>query len=943
LEPERQSRVEQLVQEVLELEENQRGEFLERHCGGDENLRREVESLLAFGKDAENFMEASALQVVAKAIVEKNCAAQGPEDDQALQRQLGDGAEGAMSKAERSSVEVGLAGRRIGAYTLVSHIGTGGMGTVWLAERSDGRFERRTAVKFLSLALAGRAGAERFKREGSIVGRLAHPHIAELIDAGVSAEGEPYLVLEHVEGERIDEYCDRHRLDVEARVRLFLDVLAAVAHAHANLIVHRDLKPSNVLVRKDGQVKLLDFGIAKLLEQEGQAAAATLLTQEAGGALTPAYAAPEQVTGAPVTTATDVYALGVLLYVLLSGQHPAGAGPHSAAEMVKAIMDTEAPRLSNVFASTALGKEAVTANAANRASTPDRLCRLLRGDLETIVGKALKKNPQERYASVTAMADDLSRYLKHEPINARPDTIAYRAAKFIRRNRTAVILAMFAVVAIAAGVVGTELQARTARRQRDFALRQLGRAQALNEFNEFILSDASPSGKPFTVNELMAHAEHILSRQHGTSDNRVELMASVGEQYSLLENETKARPILQEAYSLSRGLAEPSVRAAASCALASSLVRGSELERAESLFREGMRELPEEPQFALARMECLHRGSEVAQERGDANEGVARMEAALQVLRNSPFDSDWSEVLILTDLGESYRSAGQNYKASSVFEKVNALLLSMGRDETRSAGVLYNDWASALEKLGRPLESERLYRQAVNAEGDEPIVLNNYAITLRNLARLKEAADYAERAYQEAQRRKDQFTIYRSLHARAAIYIDQRDFTRAAAMLAEEEPILRQKFPTGNMYFGLLASLKALLASGRGNWQEALRFANEAVAILEGSIKVKGQGADYLPIVLLRRSTIELEAAQPLQAEVDAARALAQFQSAAQPGALSSYIGSAHLKLGKALQAQGKTVEARVAFRTAAEHLEKTLGPDHPDTRTARQLAGPTQ
>ena len=200
-------------------------------------------------------------------------------------------------------------------------------------------------------------------------------------------------------------------------MRLFLDVLAAVAHAHANLIVHRDLKPSNVLVRNDGQVKLLDFGIAKLLEDEAQAARRRCSRAKAEAALTPAYAAPEQVTGEPVTTATDVYALGVLLYLLLTGQHPAGPGPHSTADLVKAIVDTEPPRLSDVVAPTRAEAEAVTANAASRATTPDKLQRLLRGDLDTIVAKALKKNPQERYASVTAFADDLRRYLRHEPIS----------------------------------------------------------------------------------------------------------------------------------------------------------------------------------------------------------------------------------------------------------------------------------------------------------------------------------------------------------------------------------------------------------------------------------------------------------------------------------------------------------------------------------------------
>src|SRR5215472_4425863 len=211
--------------------------------------------------------------------------------------------------------EVFLPGRTLGPYRLISPIGQGGMGSVWLAERSDGRFERRVAVKFLNFAVAARGGAERFKREGRILGRLADPHIAELIDAGVTANGEPYLVLEHVEGEHIDEYCDRHALSVEARVKLFLDVLGAVAEAHAHLIVHRDIKPSNVLVRNDGQVKLLDFGIAKLLADGATPAPPTLLTADGGGALTPLFATPEQVTGGAVTTATDVYALGVLLYM----------------------------------------------------------------------------------------------------------------------------------------------------------------------------------------------------------------------------------------------------------------------------------------------------------------------------------------------------------------------------------------------------------------------------------------------------------------------------------------------------------------------------------------------------------------------------------------------------------------------------------------------------
>jgi len=549
LEPEYQSRIEQLVQEALGLGENQRDEFLEQQCAGDANLRAEVESLLAFGKDAENFMEAPALQVAAEVLAGEDCGTERAEDDPASQSQLGHGVASVVYKAQ-----AGLAGRQIGAYTLVSHIGTGGMGTVWLAERSDGRFERKAAVKFLSLALAGPAGAERFKREGSIVGRLAHPHIAELIDAGVSPEGQPYLILEHVEGERIDEYCDRHRLDVEARVRLFLDALAAVAHAHANLIVHRDLKPSNVLVRNDAQVKLLDFGIAKLLEEEGHAATATLLTQEAGAALTPAYAAPEQVTGGPITTATDVYALGVLLYKLLTGQHPSGPDIHSHANLVKAIVDTEPQRLSDVVAPSGPDTEAVKANAANRANTPDKLRRALRGDLDTIAAKALKKNAKERYASVAAMAEDLQHYLKHEPIGARPDAFTYRAAKFVRRNRTVVAAAAGLVILLAGFGVMQAMQLRRTTRERD-------RANRITEFmtNMFKVSNPSEAlGNSITAREILDKAsKEIDSGLARDPEVQAQMMYVIGDVYGNLGLYSRAEPLLARVVEVQRRVLGP--------------------------------------------------------------------------------------------------------------------------------------------------------------------------------------------------------------------------------------------------------------------------------------------------------------------------------------------------------------------------------------------------
>jgi Tol biopolymer transport system component/serine/threonine protein kinase len=332
--------------------------------------------------------------------------------------------------ADGAAIASALAGRIFGAYKLVSPIGQGGMGVVWLAERCDGHFEGRAAVKLLDILRVTRS-AERFRREASILARVTHPNIAHLIDAGVSSDGQPYLVLELVDGQPIDRYCDDRALDVGARIRLMLDVLGAVSHAHANRIVHRDIKPSNVLVRTDGHVKLLDFGIAKLVERDDQTGMTTL-TLEQGSPLTPAYAAPEQVSGGRVTTATDVHALGVLLYVLLTGQHPCGA-LSSPADILKAIVEIDTPPPSAVVVA---GKvpEALAALAANRATTPDRLHKSLKGDLDTIVAKALKKDPQERYASVADLAEDLRRYLASEPIRARRDSVIRRTTRFMRRH-----------------------------------------------------------------------------------------------------------------------------------------------------------------------------------------------------------------------------------------------------------------------------------------------------------------------------------------------------------------------------------------------------------------------------------------------------------------------------------------------------------------------------
>jgi serine/threonine-protein kinase len=352
----------------------------------------------------------------------------------------------------------GLAGQAIGPYTLVREIGHGGMGTVWLARRNDGRYEGEVAIKFLRSGLFGHGDAARFEREGSILARLSHPNIARLLDAGVMADGaQPYLVLEYIDGEPIDQHCLRLGLSVAARLALMLDVLAAVAQAHNRLILHRDLKPTNILVTKAGEVKLLDFGIAKLLDDAS--GEQTALTARAGNAFTPEFAAPEQLQGGDVTTATDVYALGVLMYLLLGGEHPTAAPTGAPLDRMRSVIETVPKRLS----------EAVLRRGGptTRFSIESRkLSGEIKGDVETIVAKALKKAPAERYANAAALADDVRRYLAHEPIAARPDTPLYRAAKFVQRHRAGVATAVLAVTALSVGIGVALWQAREARAQR---------------------------------------------------------------------------------------------------------------------------------------------------------------------------------------------------------------------------------------------------------------------------------------------------------------------------------------------------------------------------------------------------------------------------------------------------------------------------------------------
>jgi serine/threonine-protein kinase len=372
------------------------------------------------------------------------------------------------------------------------------MGQVWLARRTDGLYDGLAAIKLMRFAVGDVAANARFAREGRLLGRLSHPNIARLLDAGVTPAGERFLVLEYVQGGRIDEWCDSQRLPLTRRIELFIDVCKAVAHAHENLIVHRDIKPSNIFVTESGEIKLLDFGVAKLLDGDaGQTGDACQLTREVGAAMTPEYAAPEQIEGGAVTTATDVYGLGLVLYGLLCGTPPwrnraipPGLRTGAAAIPSQPLWAVPADEVASI--------------ARARSTTPAVLRKTLHGDIAVVVAKAIKAEPAERYRSVTDLADDLKRTLEQRPISAKGDSAVYRLRKFVRRHVVGVGATALVLLSVAGGVAGTLVKQHEAQRQAE-------RAMAVKRFLLDLFEQARSSvqskgtqAREATVNDMLA-------------------------------------------------------------------------------------------------------------------------------------------------------------------------------------------------------------------------------------------------------------------------------------------------------------------------------------------------------------------------------------------------------------------------------------------------------
>jgi tetratricopeptide (TPR) repeat protein len=816
-----------------------------------------------------------------------------------------------------------LAGQQIGPYTIERLLGRGGMGSVWLARRSDGKFEGSVAIKLLDRRGLGRDAAEQIRHEASLLARLSHPHIARLFDAGVRENGQPYLILEYVAGERIDRYCATRQLPLAARLRLLLGVLDAVAHAYAQLVVHRDLKPSNVLVTPDGVVKLLDFGVAALqpLRESPVSAPAAGLQ-----ALTPGYAAPEQLRGEPVSAASDVYALGVLLHVLVTGEHPYGTSDSTHTALLRATLTDELRPASERL-----------------ADTPER--RRVRGDLDAIIARALSRDSTQRYATAAELAADIRRFLGNFPVEARAATRAYVAHKFAQRHWGGVLSVLLTLLVLAAATVITAMQTLEARHQRDFARAQLGRAEAINDLNYYVVNDAGPAGQPVTAKGLLARAEHVLQRQHLNDANRAALLTSIGWEYEAQGDHTSGLRILQQAYALAREVPDHSAHAQAACALAKALADESSTPRSNALIEEGLHELPDAPEFALDRAACLSRAKEVASHAGDAQLAVRRSREAIEALKQVPFPHEVADMHAEEELASALGDAGRYREADAAFADGWPRLVALGRDDTVGAGIWLNNWAVTLLRLGRPLEAEHLLRRSIELQQGSPVEgasamrLSNYAQALIDLARVDEAADYAERAYREGVRAGNQTAINQSRLRLARIYGARRDFARAQAMLDEAEPAMKKLLPAGHFAFGGLAAERALIAQRQGHPDEAVKYIDEAIQIDQQAAERGKAGAQYLPAMLVHRASIEIDAAQLTAAERDARQALALLQADAQPGDFSRFCGEGYLALARALDAERRVPEARTAARTATEQLRQAVGPDHPDTHAAEELS----
>jgi len=807
------------------------------------------------------------------------------------------------------------AGEQVGPYRLVRELGSGGMGTVWLAERADGVLRRQVALKLPRYGWAPGV-AERLKQERDALGALEHQHIARLYDAGMTDEGRPYLAMEFIDGAPIDVFAATHNLPVRGRLELFRQVTQAVDFAHRRLIVHRDLKPSNILVTHGGEVRLLDFGAAKLLRDGSSPESA--LTREAGRALSPDYASPEQIRGEPITVASDVYSLGVVLFELLTGSRPYRLERQSSAALEAAIVDAEAPAPSSTVA------------------RDRKLSGALRGDLDNIVLKALKKSTHERYATVREFADDLQRWLDHEPVRARADSLVYRLRKFVRRNRIAVAATSLVICTLAAATAVTSTEMFEARRQRDEARLQVKRAEAQERFANMVMEQTGPGGRELTREEMLDRSVELLEQQYSNDPRFIaRALIPISGRYMDLGDSAKELAALERAETIARQLHDPVLLLAVQCnTVETELARGS-LERATGRMSEARTLLAHTHGVPLAkRIDCIHAEATLADARGDRATAVERINQAI-VLQEKLDRTDLTYRALLSHAQVLYLHAGRPQDAWAVIEKTLAVLQRTdARNNQARSGALHNQ-AMALWQmgevsaaLGRETEAFTLVSTEHSDQPAHPVMAAVIGGLLTRMNHPEEAVVWGERALSSARAGGNLGAEVFALAMLAEVEERLGHHQRAAALAHDAASLIQPD--SDPRLRASVAYARTLIALHRHHLHEAQAASAvllEAIGYPDSAKLHAFQAAD---LQLLLAARVALGSGNPGDAARLSAQALEIATAVARDPQRSATVGEARLVLARARDAQHDRAGAHQAIRGAAQALGAGLSPDHP-------------
>ncbi len=792
--------------------------------------------------------------------------------------------------------DTALAGQRLGPYRFVRKLGSGGMGDVWLAERADEEYEQRVAIKLVRAGVLSGQVHSRLRMERQILASLQHPHIARLLDGGRASDGTPYLVLEYIDGEPIDVYCDRRRLRLDARIRLFQQVCATVHYAHQNLVVHRDLKPNNILITQDGEPKLLDFGIAKLLDTR-QNASTLAVTHFGYRVMTPTHASPEQIRGETITTASDIYVLGLLLYELLAGRKPFDFAGSTLSDMERLVSEQD-PQLPSAMLSQTLraSPELLDDIAACRSTTPARLQKDLRGDLDNIVMLAMRKDPARRYGSAEQLASDLERHLQGMPVIATSDTWTYRAGKFIRRHTLPVVVASAAVATLATFATITYLQAQRIAQERDTAQAERTRAEQVSSFlvELFELSDPSKSrGNQVTARELLdVGARRVSTGLTDQPDTRATLLETIGRVYKSLGLYPDSVAILEDALASRVAIYGPEHLqvAIAKVALGDALLEQGALERAQELLDEGLA-----MQRKLAGLTALETGptlssrAKLAQRRGELNDAEALFQESIEIYRAHGQERTAAAASVINELANLHSYRGNYAEAGRLYRTALAIDRDvLGRDHPQVAMHLHN-LAVMTHMLGDLSQAEPLYeesttllRKILGETHPETLdALSNYGRFLHRKGDLQRAEAVLVGAVQanRAARGESHSYVGHDLVSLAIVRIDKGEYDAAQRDLESALAIFRQALPAEHPYVASALAHIGRTQLERGDFRSAERTLRDAI-----DMAVKFLPAD------------------------------------------SAQVASARSSLGRVLLATGRTGEAEPHLRHSLPILEKSQG-----------------